>query len=64
MILFDDMNVVEVEEDAMNLTSLYNFAQPFKDSPFSRAEILPNSATGKKPLILAECLVNSKEAII
>ncbi len=55
MILFDDMNVIEVEEDAMYLTSLYNFAQPlirykisdrlvlkepFKDSPFGRAEIL------------------------
>jgi len=55
MILFDDMNVVEVEGDAMYLTSLYNFAQPLirykisdrlvlkepsKDSPFGRAEIL------------------------
>lgn len=28
MILFDDMNVVEVCEDGMYLTSLYNFAQP------------------------------------
>jgi len=55
MILFDDMNVVEVEEGAMYLTSLYNFTQPlirykisdrlvlkqpFKNSPFGRAEIL------------------------
>ncbi|MCM1535648.1 MAG: AMP-binding protein [Clostridium sp.] len=55
MILFDDMNVIEVEEDAMYLTSLYNFAQPLiryrisdrlvlkepaDGSPFSRAEIL------------------------
>ena len=28
MILFDDMNVIEVYEDGMYLTSLYNFAQP------------------------------------
>lgn len=28
MILFDDMNVIEVCEDGMYLTSLYNFAQP------------------------------------
>ncbi|MCM1194266.1 MAG: phenylacetate--CoA ligase family protein, partial [Acetatifactor muris] len=55
MILFDDMNVIEVEGDAMYLTSLYNFAQPLiryrisdhlvlkeplNGSPFSRAEIL------------------------
>lgn len=55
MVLFDDMNVVEVEDGAMYLTSLYNFAQPLiryrisdhlvlKEplfgSPFHRAEIL------------------------
>lgn len=28
MILFDDMNVIEMCEDGMYLTSLYNFAQP------------------------------------
>ncbi len=28
MILFDDMNVIEVREGTMYLTSLYNFAQP------------------------------------
>lgn len=28
MILFDDMNVIEVKNDTMYLTSLYNFAQP------------------------------------
>ncbi|MDE6724270.1 MAG: phenylacetate--CoA ligase family protein, partial [Ruminiclostridium sp.] len=28
MILFDDMNVIEVEDGNMYLTSLYNFAQP------------------------------------
>lgn len=28
MILFDDMNVIEVCDDGMYLTSLYNFAQP------------------------------------
>ena len=28
MYLFDDMNVIEVEEGAIYLTSLYNFAQP------------------------------------
>ena len=55
MLLFDDLNVVEVENGAMYLTSLYNFAQPLiryrisdhltlktpmKGSPFTRAEIL------------------------
>jgi len=28
MILFDDMNVIEVQDGSMYLTSLYNFAQP------------------------------------
>ena len=55
MVLFDDMNVIEVEDGAMYLTSLYNFTQPLiryrisdhlvlKEplfgSPFHRAEIL------------------------
>lgn len=55
LILFDDMNVVEVKDERMYLTSLYNFAQPLiryeitdhlilkeplQGSPFSRAEIL------------------------
>ena len=55
MLLFDDLNVIEVEDGAMYLTSLYNFAQPLiryrisdhltlkapmTGSPFTRAEIL------------------------
>ena len=55
MVLFDDMNVIEVEDGSMYLTSLYNFAQPLiryrisdhlvlkeplKGSPFGRAEIV------------------------
>lgn len=55
MLLFDDLNVIEVENGTMYLTSLYNFAQPLiryrisdhltlkapmHSSPFTRAEIL------------------------
>lgn len=55
LLLFDDLNVIEVENGKMYLTSLYNFAQPLiryeitdhlvlkesmTGSPFSRAEIL------------------------
>lgn len=55
MLLFDDLNIIEVENGVMYLTSLYNFAQPLiryrisdhlvlqdplPDSPFTRAEIL------------------------
>lgn len=55
MVLFDDMNVIEVEGGSMYLTSLYNFAQPLiryrisdhlvlkeplGGSPFGRAEIV------------------------
>ena len=55
MFLFDDLNIVEVENGVMYLTCLYNFAQPLiryrisdhlilkeaaKGSPFTRAEIL------------------------
>lgn len=55
MLLFDDLNIIEVENGAMYLTSLYNFAQPLiryrisdhlvlkepmAGSPFTRAEIL------------------------
>ncbi len=55
LLLFDDLNVIEVEKGKMYLTSLYNFAQPLiryeltdhlvlkeplEGSPFGRAEIL------------------------
>lgn len=55
MLLFDDLNVIEVENGVMYLTSLYNFAQPLiryrlsdhlvlklpaDNSPFTRVEIL------------------------
>lgn len=55
MLLFDDLNVIEVENGVMYLTCLYNFAQPLiryritdhlvlkapmENSPFTRAEIL------------------------
>jgi len=55
MVLFDDLNLIEVENSTMYLTSLYNFAQPLiryrisdhlalkeplVGSPFTRAEIL------------------------
>lgn len=55
LLLFDDLNVIEVENGRMYLTSLYNFAQPLiryeitdhlilkeplEGSPFGRAEIL------------------------
>lgn len=55
LLLFDDMNVIEVEDQRMYLTSLYNFAQPLiryeitdhlvlkeplSGSPFSRAKLL------------------------
>lgn len=55
LLLFDDLNIIEVEDGKMYLTSLYNFAQPLiryeitdhlvlknpiPGSPFSRAEIL------------------------
>jgi len=55
LLLFDDLNVIEVENGRMYLTSLYNFAQPLiryeitdhltlkepmPGSPFGRAEIL------------------------
>ena len=55
LLLFDDLNVIEVENGKMYLTSLYNYAQPLiryeitdrlvlkepmHGSPFSRAEVL------------------------
>lgn len=55
MLLFDDLNIIEVEDGVMYLTCLYNFAQPLiryrisdyliikepmANSPFTRAEIL------------------------
>ncbi|MDO4554578.1 MAG: phenylacetate--CoA ligase family protein [Lachnospiraceae bacterium] len=55
MLLFDDLNVIEVEDGAMYLTCLYNYAQPLiryhitdhlvlrektEDTPFTQAEIL------------------------
>ena len=55
LLLFDDLNVIETEEDGIYLTSLYNFAQPLiryrlsdrlvkkerlPGSPFTRVELL------------------------
>lgn len=55
MLLFDDLNLIEIEEGKMYLTCLYNYAQPLiryrlsdhlvrkvpmENSPFSRVEIL------------------------
>lgn len=63
MILFDDMNVVEVCEDGMYLTSLYNFAQPLIRYRLSDSLTLEN-ADESCPFTRAVGLLGRNEDIL
>ncbi len=65
MLLFDDMNVIEVESGKMYLTSLYNFAQPLiRYEITDQLTIKETPAGGKYPFQIAMGLLGRNEDIL
>lgn len=63
MLLFDDLNVIEVENGEMYLTSLYNFAQPLIRYKLSDSLTLAEPAKGS-PFTRATGLLGRSEDIL
>ncbi len=63
MLLFDDLNVIEVENGVMYLTCLYNFAQPLIRYRVSDHLILKEPMTGS-PFTRAEILLGRNEDLL
>ncbi len=65
MVLFDDMNVVEVMEDAIYITSLYNFAQPLiRYKLTDQLELMPAKEGDDCPFTRAEKFLGRNEDIL
>lgn len=65
MLLFDDMNVIEMENGKMYLTSLYNFAQPLIRYEITDRLALKEAAeNGKYPFRVATGLLGRSEDIL
>lgn len=65
MLLFDDMNVIEMENGKMYLTSLYNFAQPLiRYEITDRLTIKEAPNNGKYPFQVATGLLGRSEDIL
>lgn len=65
MLLFDDMNVIEMENGRMYLTSLYNFAQPLiRYEITDRLRIREAPDNGKYPFQVATGLLGRSEDIL
>ena len=65
MLLFDDMNVIEMENGKMYLTNLYNFAQPLIRYEISdRLTIKAAPEHGKYPFQVATGLLGRSEDIL
>ncbi len=63
MLLFDDLNVIEVDSGVMYLTCLYNFAQPLIRYRVSDHLILKEPMTGS-PFTRAEILLGRNEDLL
>lgn len=63
MLLFDDLNIIEVEDGAMYLTCLYNFAQPLIRYRISDHLVLKEPMTGR-PFTCAEILLGRNEDLL
>ena len=62
MVLFDDLNIIEVENGQMYLTCLYNFVQPLIRYKISDRLILkPAEADSRFPFTSAELLLGREE---
>lgn len=65
MMLFDDLNYIEVEHGTMYLTSLYNFAQPLIRYKISDKLVLKNEPyKGKGPFTQAKILLGRGEDLL
>lgn len=65
MSLFDDMNVIEVEEDGMYLTCLYNFAQPLIRYRISdRLHVLPEQEGDGSPFTKVKSIEGRNEDLL
>lgn len=65
MVLFDDMNVIEVADGSMYLTSLYNFAQPLIRYRISDSLILEEpDGSSRYPFTKAAGLLGRNEDIL
>ena len=63
--LFDDMNVIEVEEDSLYLTSLYNFAQPLIRYRISdRLQLLPDEENWDGPFTKVKAIEGRSEDLL
>lgn len=65
MSLFDDMNVIEVEEDGMYVTCLYNFAQPLIRYRISdRLNVLPEREGDVTPFTKVKSIEGRSEDLL
>ena len=65
MVLFDDMNYIEVENGQMYLTSLYNFSQPLIRYRISDQLVLKNpDGMSRYPFLQADILLSRNEDIL
>ncbi len=64
MHLFDDMNYIEIENDKMYLTSLYNYAQPIIRYEISDQLILKESQREASPFTQAKIVIGRQEDLL
>lgn len=64
MVLFDDMNYIEVEDGKMYLTCLYNYVQPLIRYEISDRLVFRQEKQGKYPFTQADILLSRSEDVI
>ncbi len=64
MVLFDDMNYIEVENGKMYLTCLYNYVQPLIRYEISDQLVFRQEKQGKYPFTQADILLSRSEDVI
>lgn len=64
MVLFDDMNYIEIENGKMYLTSLYNYVQPLIRYEISDRLVLRQSEESRYPFRKADILLSRSEDIL
>lgn len=64
MLLFDDMNIIEVENGVMYLTCLYNYAQPLIRYRLSDRLTLQAAGNGEMPFTRAVGLLGRNEDVL
>ena len=64
MVLFDDLNYIEIENGKMYLTSLYNYVQPLIRYEISDRLVLRQSEESRYPFRQADILLSRSEDIL